>query len=64
MPLVQAHASSARILAGLDFKALATSSGASAGPFGRLGGKVTRKGGKRLAAAGVLLHERRGMLQV
>lgn len=35
-------AGSARILAGLGFKALATSSGASAGTFGRRDGKVTR----------------------
>jgi 2-methylisocitrate lyase-like PEP mutase family enzyme len=35
-------AGSARILAGLGFQALATSSGASAGTFGRRDGKVTR----------------------
>ena len=35
-------AGSARILAGLGFQALATSSGASAGMLGRLDGKVTR----------------------
>jgi len=34
---------SARILAGLGFKALATSSGASAGTLGRLDGQVTRE---------------------
>src|SRR5215475_1465034 len=33
---------SARILTGLGFKALATSSGASAGTLGRLDGQVTR----------------------
>lgn len=36
-------AGSARILAGLGFKALATSSGASAGTFGRRDGRVTRE---------------------
>ncbi|HEY6101319.1 MAG TPA: isocitrate lyase/phosphoenolpyruvate mutase family protein, partial [Anaeromyxobacter sp.] len=36
-------AGSARILAGLGFKALATSSGASAGTFGRRDGKVSRE---------------------
>ncbi len=36
-------AGSARILAGLGFPALATSSGASAGTFGRRDGKVTRE---------------------
>ena len=36
-------AGSARILAGLGFQALATSSGASAGILGRLDGKVTRE---------------------
>ena len=35
-------AGSARILAGLGFRALATSSGASAGILGRRDGKVTR----------------------
>src|SRR5712664_2638074 len=35
-------AGSARILAGLGFQALATSSGASAGTFGRRYGRVTR----------------------
>src|SRR5690348_11589948 len=35
-------AGSARILAGLGYEALATSSGASAGTFGRRDGKVTR----------------------
>jgi len=35
-------AGSARILAGLGFRALATSSGASAGTFGRRDGKMTR----------------------
>jgi 2-methylisocitrate lyase-like PEP mutase family enzyme len=35
-------AGSARVLTGLGFKALATSSGASAGVLGRLDGKVTR----------------------
>src|SRR5882757_4502484 len=34
---------SARILTGLGFKALATSSGASAGTLGRLDGQVTRE---------------------
>lgn len=33
---------SARLLAGLDFEALATSSGASAGVYGRRDGKITR----------------------
>jgi 2-methylisocitrate lyase-like PEP mutase family enzyme len=36
-------AGSARLLAGLGFQALATSSGASAGTFGRRDGKVTRE---------------------
>ena len=36
-------AGSARILAGLGFEALATSSGAAAGTFGRRDGKVTRE---------------------
>src|SRR5436305_994922 len=36
-------AGSARILAGLGFQALATSSGASAGTFGRRDGRVTRE---------------------
>src|ERR1700760_660709 len=36
-------AGSARILTGLGFKAIATSSGASAGVLGRLDGKVTRE---------------------
>jgi 2-methylisocitrate lyase-like PEP mutase family enzyme len=36
-------AGSARILSGLGFKAIATSSGASAGVLGRLDGKVTRE---------------------
>jgi 2-methylisocitrate lyase-like PEP mutase family enzyme len=36
-------AGSARVLTGLGFKALATSSGASAGVLGRLDGKVTRE---------------------
>jgi 2-methylisocitrate lyase-like PEP mutase family enzyme len=36
-------AGSARILAGLGFQALATSSGASAGVLGRRDGKVTRE---------------------
>ncbi|HXJ09628.1 MAG TPA: isocitrate lyase/phosphoenolpyruvate mutase family protein, partial [Burkholderiales bacterium] len=36
-------AGSARILAGLGFPALATSSGASAGTLGRRDGKVTRE---------------------
>jgi 2-methylisocitrate lyase-like PEP mutase family enzyme len=35
---------SARVLTGLGFKALATSSGASAGTLGRLDGQVTREG--------------------
>src|SRR5207249_7680490 len=35
-------AGSARILAGLGFQALATSSGAQAGTLGRLDGRVTR----------------------
>src|SRR5918999_2224230 len=35
-------AGSARVLAGLGFQALATSSGASAGVLGRRDGKVTR----------------------
>src|SRR3972149_5141052 len=36
-------AGSARVLAGLGFEALATSSGASAGTLGRRDGKVTRE---------------------
>src|SRR5512136_2588441 len=36
-------AGSARILAGLGFEALATSSAASAGPLGRRDGRVTRE---------------------
>ncbi len=44
-------AGSARILAGLGFQALATSSGASAGVLGRRDGKVTREEALALARA-------------
>ena len=44
-------AGSARILAGLGFQALATSSGASAGVLGRRDGKVTREEALVLARA-------------
>ena len=44
-------AGSARILAGLGFQALATSSGASAGVLGRRDGKVTREEALTLARA-------------
>ena len=43
-------AGSARVLAGLGFTALATSSGASAGILGRRDGKVTPRGGARARA--------------
>src|SRR5581483_10478174 len=44
---------SARILAGLGFKALATSSGASAATLGRVDGKVTRE--EALAQARIIV---------
>src|SRR5438270_13641083 len=45
-------AGSARLLAGLGFRALATSSGASAGTLGRRDGQVTRD--EALAQAGAI----------
>src|SRR3972149_3927649 len=47
-------AGSARVLAGLGFQALATSSGASAGVLGRRDGKVTREEALALARAIVM----------
>jgi 2-methylisocitrate lyase-like PEP mutase family enzyme len=47
-------AGSARILAGLGFQALATSSGASAGVLGRRDGMVTRQ--EALAHAGAIVE--------
>src|SRR5438874_9290330 len=47
-------AGSTRILAGLGFEALATSSGAAAGTFGRRDGKLTRD--QALASASAIVN--------